>query len=296
MADTGQFTGATMTEASLNRDFSAVMQSSAEKFESVVRELRTEVGDRLLPELVKLIPVLQQAVPELQRFLDGVIKVAQWATEHPFAGFAAAITLAITSELAKAAIGEVVKRAITAAITGGGAGGGGAGGGGGVIPKVFSALPAPVTVGVGLGIATGVVIGNSMLKYETGTENAQDLQAKVEAWKRGNHTSGVSPESAQAQIDAANRRLDHGSILGHTADLLQSPVFDSSSNSYKQYKADQGLVDNEALAKTIADAMQTEKLTSAIERNTKALNASSGSGGTDPGKDPKRDTNLVKRN
>jgi hypothetical protein len=293
MADTGQFTGATMTEASLNRDFSAVMQSSAERFESVTRELSTVVGEKLLPELVQLIPLIGDLVPELKRFLDGMIAVARWALDHPFAGVAAAAGLAITSELTKAAIGETIKRFLT----GGGSAGGGAGGGAGVLGGAALAITAGVvTIAVAKPVVDGVLEGQ-----EAGQRKAGELTAGLKNGSRADR------EAALAQYMAAQDRsggaAGAATVIGGMLRLVPETFYsavtgekNTAVGDIKQTVNDQEVLGNEDL-RLLVEA--TRAGTAATRENTAAMKHNPpGSDGTgsNPVTDPKRDTNIVKRN
>ena len=152
--------------------------------------------------------------------------------------------LPMNENRSEAAIGEGVKKLLTSILSGGGKPGGG--GGGGVVTPTLAT-----------GAAAAAVVVNSELGYEVGKENAANLGAKLRSWQSGNRDAdrSMSPEDVQKQVDAAQGRLDKGSVLGHTADLISSPFSEVGAKDYGQYKADQGLVDSEALKKQIADAV-----------------------------------------
>lgn len=123
LEDMQKFTNAKFTGADMNREFAAIMRTSAEQFEGAVRMLKTEVGEKLLPELVKLVPVIANLTPQLVKLLDAVIRMANWAAENPFKGLAIVLGEKITEQIVAAQIGNTIKNLLT-----GGGGGGGVGG------------------------------------------------------------------------------------------------------------------------------------------------------------------------
>lgn len=260
------------------------MQEDDAKIAKIREDFDRAVSGRVLPALMKLVPEFERLVPLLVDlnakaipvFVDLIKTVAAFAEKnkdiiesiaaHPIG---AIMAMEVTKSIAAASLGEVVKKLLMSAFPGGGGGGappGGGGPGGGVV--------APA-VGVGLGAAW--VISKAMLGYEGGKEQGQDIAAKVRAYQAGDHERGMSPEQAQASLDAAKGRLaKHGGVLEQTANILTSPVVDASDRDYKQYKADQGLTDSEDLRKALAEA------TRAMRENTQATKASGGAPGAPP--------------
>lgn len=229
-----------------------------------MNDLRAAVGTQLVPELVKVIPILRDLIPHFTRLMQGVIKIADWALSNPLAGLGAAIMALITKEIIAAQISQTIQKLIAGAAPGGG-GAARAAAGGGVAGKA-----------VGLGLGAAAVIANSELGYEGGKEAALDIAAKVRAWKAGDRERGMSPEAAAAQVDAAKQRLaKHGGTLEQTGNLLLSPFVEGANKDYKQYKSDQGLTDDKELKNLLRE----------IAVNTKAAAAqggtSAGGGSTD---------------
>ena len=264
LSDMNGMIGAKYTEKDLNKDFGEIMKTSAEQFEGAVRNLKTEVGEKLVPELVKLVPVLQQLVPPLSKFLDEMISVANWAAGHPFLALTGLLTGSIMKSIVEAKIGDLIKNLIS----GGGAPVPGGGGGGAASVANRVVLPA-----ITMGIASGAVITKSMLGYSEGQEQGADLAAKVRSWNSGRRDDrSVSPEEARKQLAAAQGRLDaHGGVLEQTANLANSLIGDdASSKDYKQYKGDQGFTGSDDLKKALAE------VAIAVKANTAAQGGGSG--------------------
>jgi hypothetical protein len=273
-----------VSEGEVNAANRRVLGEGGASLDQAMMKLRNTVGEQLLPEFIKLVPVIQQSAPvfagllrdSIPPLLDVIKQLAEFAKAHKetIATMAAhpvgtLIAFEISKSFAAAAIPELLKKLLS----GGSGGGGGVGNGvpgGGVAGR-----------GLALGAAAAGVIVNSELGYSGGTSAAQDMQAKVEAWQRGDHERGMSPEAAKAQVDAAKKRLGNTGVFEQTANLLTSPFVDASSRDYKQYKADQGLVDNEGLSKAIEAAFTnpSDKLIAALDRNTAAQGSGAGGAG-----------------
>lgn len=257
--DMRNVTGAKYDEGKLGEDFKNVVSSPAEQLGMALQQLREKVGDAVVPELVKMIPVLQEMTPalvtiiskgvpaiaELVRSLADFVSKNQWLIDtiaaHPIG---AIMAVEVTKSIGLANIGAVIKGLLTGS---GGGVPGAAGSAGGMGP-------------VGLGLAVGAVgagvAANSLLKYSGGEDLAMSYEAKVRARMRGDdYGTGMTAADAQKKIDEAQKRLDKGSVLGHVADLATSPFVDASSRDYAQYKSDQALVDDVKLRKAIADAV-----------------------------------------
>ena len=268
----------------------AQIEIQRQKFDAAVQE-------KVIPKLLDLVPVLEKLTPmivdlsaqAIPAFVELIKTVGEFAAAHKseIADMAShpigtILALEVTKSLASAGLGEVVRGIFLKAA--------------GMLPGAKGGTPGGPGaemgaggIGVALGVASGAVIGNAMLKYEVGTDRAKDLAAKLDAWKRGERdpSRAMSPEQVQAEVDAAKKRLKEGSTLENTANLILSPVLDASSRDYKKYKADQGLVDNEELTKALKDFADNKDLISAMNNfadSAKALrDAKPNPGGVPPG-------------
>lgn len=226
-------------------------------------ELRTAVGTQLVPKLAELVPHLAKLIPTVSTLLSGLVSITAWAQKHPFAGFAALVTGFFMKELAAAKIAQTIQSMLTGAKPPGVNGVGGP-----PVPGVGSA----VTKGVTLGLASAVVVANAELGYSGGQEGAQDMRAQLAAYQRGERdpSRSISPERAKAAIAAAQSRLDKTGVFSQVGNILASPVSDSASKEYAQYKSDQGLVQSKE-----GEALQKE-LAAALRENTAALRSQGG--------------------
>lgn len=224
------------------------------QLEKAMNDLRQSVGDALLPELQKMIPVLRDATPHIVNLISKLGELAAWASKNPFGALSGAIIASITAEVAKAGIADLIKRLLM----GGGGGGGGAPGGMPPMPGV--AGPAAIVGALGAG-----VLYNAGTSYADGAMSAEDMAARVRAYNTGNTAQGVSPEDARAALMAAHKRLGDTSAFAQAGNIISSPFSDKSSKDYKQFKSDQALVDSKDL---IAALRENTKATR--ENSTKA--------------------------
>jgi hypothetical protein len=266
-------------------EIDAQMAVQQERFDQAVRE-------KVIPALLKLVPEFERLVPmivdlnakALPAFIELIKTVADFAdknkeiiqgiAEHPIGAIMAA---EVTKSIASAALGETVKRLLMSALGGvGGSAGGGAG-------AAAGSLATPVGLGLAAGALTAGVIYNAGTKYADGEMKADDIAAKVRAWQRGDRDRGMSPEQAQAQLDAAKSRLDKTGAFEQAGNIITSPISDSSSNQYAQYKSDKALLDSAELQKALREATVAMKDNAAAVRAGGAAPGSPAPSNTGPG-------------
>ena len=147
-----KLTGQTMSSDGLEVMVKRVLDTPAEQFEAVIRQLKTELGEALLPEFQKLLPVIKEMVPtfidlaktSLPAFVGLIKSLAEFAdknkdnikslAEHPIGTL---VAFEVSKSFAAAALPALLKSLLTAAMGGGGPTPGGvpgaAGGGGGLV-------------------------------------------------------------------------------------------------------------------------------------------------------------------
>lgn len=252
-----QITDATYTEKALKEDHSAIMSGDMERFEASIRELKMRVGDELLPEFVKLIPVIRDLTPtfvsvlresapafaDLLKSVSKFVESNKWLIDniaaHPIGSIMAA---SVVRSIAGAGLGPLIGSLIEKAFSGKGL----VGNAKNLASSANSALGGYGAVAGGAaaaGVLTGAVIYNAGTKAFAGEDRAEDIKAKVDAWKRGDTERGMSPEAAIAEFDAAKERLHtNGGVLKQAWNIPASIVSDEASRSYGQFKSDQALV------------------------------------------------------
>lgn len=218
LADMKQFTGATYDEKSLDRDFAEVMKSSAEQFEGAVRALKQEVGDKLVPELLKLVPVLRELTPQLARLLEGVIRMAEWASKNPFEGLAMLIGASITKEIVAAEIGSTIKSLIA---NGGGGVPGAPGGVGGITPAGTSTTAATAGSGLAAGLLVGA--GSAMQLDALGRTADMVYGGYAQGSKRADELAKMSASGPAGAAQAASE-IDQAKQNSGVGDWAQAAV------------------------------------------------------------------------
>jgi hypothetical protein len=88
------------------------LQDSDKKLERAMIELRTAVGEQLLPKFVEMVPVLRDAIPIITRLLAGFTNLAEWGMRNPLSGLSVLIGAAFAKELAMAAMGKMIENAL----------------------------------------------------------------------------------------------------------------------------------------------------------------------------------------
>lgn len=110
----------TFTSGLSDQDVSSSLKerlSDADKqVEKVMLELRDAVGAQLLPELMKLVPVLRDLTPMIGDVLRSGTQFAEWFANNPFKGIGTIVSLAIAKDIAGAAIGKGMEAALATSI------------------------------------------------------------------------------------------------------------------------------------------------------------------------------------
>jgi hypothetical protein len=155
--------------------------------------------------MTRLVPLIERAVPYVSQLLDGVVRIAEWASRNPFESFAGLVTGFFITELGKAQIADLIKNAIS------GGGGGGVGGAAGAGAAGLIAVGAAAQIGSITNLADerygAVTAGRAR-----GAQLAQDLQSGDESKRsaamaayRDAQDKGGSGATASAWLDTAVR-------------------------------------------------------------------------------------------
>lgn len=103
-----------VTEDEIDAANKRVLAESQAEIE--ILKLRTAVGEQLLPELMKLVPVLRDALPTVQRLLTAFVNMANWAANNPFSAVGATLAVSIGKSVAEAGVGEAIKKALESSL------------------------------------------------------------------------------------------------------------------------------------------------------------------------------------
>lgn len=270
-----------LTDKEVDRRFGNRMAETDKKLEGAFNELRIKAGEELLPVFIDMIPALRELLPQLvdlarigiPAFTKLIQQVADFAKEHEgiIKSIAAhPVGFLIAKEITQSFMTAQLPALLRALFSGAfgntnvpGAGGGGAGG---------AANGASRAAGL---LLAGTSMNETGSAVAAGTLAADDMAAKVRAYARGDKERGVSPEQAALAIQTARGRVDSASSLGQAKNIITGGlgISDTDDKSYKQYKADQALVNSEELKKAIADAAAAgvrEGVASGLKNNSGA--------------------------
>lgn len=231
-------------------------------FEKTLLELKIAAGEQLLPAFKDMLPALKELIPALvdaakvgiPAFTELMKTVADFITAHKSSIESLAahpigtlIGYELTKSFAAAGLPALLRGLFAGAFGNTNIPGAG-GGGGGSAANAASRAAGLVLAGTSMN-ETGSAVA-------AGTLAADDLAAKVRAYGSGNKERGISPEQAALQIQAAKGRLDQSSMFGQAKNIITGGlgISDTDDKAYKQYKADQALVDSKDLQRAISEA------------------------------------------
>lgn len=142
------FRKAALNDEEINASFAARMgntDSRAQLQNNRMEDVAQRIGDKLLPALEKLAPLIE-------RIVDAFGGMVAWAAENPMMAVVAALVASVGKAAITSAVSEALKNAIMRSTAGGAAGGvpgaPGGGGGGGLLPAL-----APMAAVIGAGLA-----------------------------------------------------------------------------------------------------------------------------------------------
>lgn len=188
------FRKAALNDEEINASFAARMgntDSRAQLQNNRMEDVAQRIGDKLLPALEKLAPLIERVV-------DAFGGMVAWAAENPLAAVVAVLVASIGKAAITSAVSEALRNAIMRSSVGGGGGGGvpgGGGGGGGLMPAL---APAAAVLGVGL---------------------ALDQYSKFEAEGGIDAVTGGGIEKELAQGSELDRRI--AAVKGGDVDYLE---------------------------------------------------------------------------
>lgn len=109
------FTGG-MSDKDVDSSLKERLADADKQVEKVMLELRDAVGSQLLPEFVKLVPVLRDLTPMVADVLREGTKFAEWFASNPLKGIGSVISIAIAKEIASSMIAKGMEQALSSAI------------------------------------------------------------------------------------------------------------------------------------------------------------------------------------
>lgn len=290
----GQFTNATMSKQDVDSDLAVVMSSRAEKLDQAMIRLKEILADKGVPILDKFVTALEGNMPQIEAGIGTAAKWFEWFSEHPAEGIGALILANVAKDLAGAAIGEGVKKAITALL---GAGGGGApvptpgAGGGSPIPGYLgaAALTGAMAFAVHESGAEGEKIGKASVQSAFGTLSSTEADLKA-----GKITPAQADRARRDVMGFLSTQKDNADTAHQALDLASVPLSLVSSGA----RAD--IAQTHAADEVVKAAPELEaalkNLAKVIEQS--AMNAKAdgtGAGMSSPTNPSRTTTNAVPR-
>lgn len=173
MAETLQaMRDAAMTEEQVKTEAAKRMEETDKKLIAVFEKLKIEVGEKLAPKFMELIPVLEKAIPAFTEMLD-------FATKNPFSSVALLMGAAVTKDIAAAGIGKGIEFGVSKAAT------------------------AIASGGMGLQTSLGsvsFVIAAAAIALQQGIAHIDEMFAKKTAEQTGDALRGGSIEEKRAAL------------------------------------------------------------------------------------------------
>lgn len=191
--DFKRMTGAVLEREQVERESAKRMEETDKKLIAVFEKLKIEVGEKLAPKFMELIPVLEKAIPAFTEMLD-------FATKNPFSSIALLMGAAVTKDIAAAGIGKGIEIGVAKAAT--------AIASGGVSIKTSIGSVAMVITAAAIALEQGIEKIDEMFKKKTEEQNGDALRGGNIEQKRAALIAKVQSGTATpADIEQAKRDL-----------------------------------------------------------------------------------------
>ncbi len=92
------------------------LQDADKKLERSMIELRSAVGQQLLPALTDMVGPLRDAIPYITKFLQKMVEFAKWAEGNPWSAVFTVLAGSVAKEMAGAAIGKAAAGALSGSL------------------------------------------------------------------------------------------------------------------------------------------------------------------------------------
>lgn len=100
---------ASLTVEQLDKDYRVVSETVSEKTNKSFNEVKIMMGEKLLPEFAKLVPVIGQLVPWAAKAIDVFVKIAQFAENNPLTAAFTGMAALVTKSIAEAFAADMIK-------------------------------------------------------------------------------------------------------------------------------------------------------------------------------------------
>lgn len=186
MGELARLSGATLTEGTISAGVASRMADPDMQLKEAQKAFNAAIGKELVPVVTKLIPKIAELAPLFGQLAQGLAGIVEWFTKNPLTGVASLMAGVVVKDIAGAAIGDAIKRALIKALAGDltGRGVGGSAGAGGAETAAQRRLAringqrqtaAGALGAVGAGVLVGLPLAASL--YESGVQNINDIDA-----------------------------------------------------------------------------------------------------------------------
>lgn len=212
-----EYAKAALSKAQIEREAAERAKEIDRQIESTMNNFRAVIGEALLPQLVKLVPVVAGLVPQLAAFLEMLAK-------NPIRGIGALILAAVTKDISTALIGQGIGAVLQRLLFGTGAAGAAG-------SAIAAAAGRTVTAGEGAAGGVGAALGSRGLVGVIGGGGVAGIGAAIAtgAMTASSASEGVSEGQKQLQglykdIRSIEVAFDKGEIGQEEADRRMAQV------------------------------------------------------------------------
>ncbi len=275
---------AVLSETQVREEAAKRMEETDKKLIAVFEKLKVEVGDKLAPKFMELIPVLEKAIPAFTSMLD-------FAAKNPFESVALLMGAAVAKDIAAAGIGKGIEYGVSRAATAIASGGMGIQTSLGSVSIVIAAAA--------FALQKGIEHIDAMFKKKTDDQNSDSLaggtleekRAALFQKVRSGNASAADVEQAKRDLASAESGLnEQGKRLDpENKSLTEKLVGGMGQGAIGKWMGmDEAMAteDKAARSEFSRTKQSIEDFKKAIELTTKALqeNAANGGGGSPGGK------------
>ena len=107
-----EYSDVTASYSEVQKDAQLVMQSTSVQLEIFKTQLMDVVASKVFPQFQRLAPKLERLLPAIGSLVETTLNAAQWFADNPFKGIGLLVGGALTAEITKAAIGDVISKGV----------------------------------------------------------------------------------------------------------------------------------------------------------------------------------------
>lgn len=108
-----KFRNLKMSEGEIKESAAFAREGTGKRFERIKERLDQKLGPAVMRVIERLIPAFEKMIPTLEKGAGALASFIEMFADNPLAGIGALIGAAVTAEIAKAALGQVVASALS---------------------------------------------------------------------------------------------------------------------------------------------------------------------------------------